>query len=289
MLCFKMGFSSFATLSPLKPKDIKNSSSEHSSFLKWFSGFTDAITSYQVRFKKYSTKRVVNNNLCLVVWGINLTSTIGTGRFTKQVSGMIKLAPYQMSVIIGLLLARRAGWLTIASKTTINARLGFKQSLFQANYVWFVFNLLSHYCSSYPHLTKGNRLGKPNYGLQFFTRGLSCFTELHSLFYPQGTKIIPEALRAYDLLTPVALAHWIMGDGGLKSKGIFLCTDSYSIQDVIRLSNVLIIRYDLKCTLHKSSNGRGYRIYISRNSVWKVVEIVKPYLIPSMYYKVGIL
>ena len=35
-------------------------------------------------------------------------------------------------------------------------------------------------------------------------------------------------------------------------------------------------------------NGKGYRIYISRNSVGKVTEIVLPHLIPSMYYKVGI-
>jgi len=34
--------------------------------------------------------------------------------------------------------------------------------------------------------------------------------------------------------------------------------------------------------------GKGYRIYISRNSVGKVVDIVLPHLIPSMYYKLGI-
>lgn len=50
--------------------------------------------------------------------------------------------------------------------------------------------------------------------------------------------------------------------------------------------NVLIIRYDLKCSLHKSNEN--YRIYISRSSVGKVIEIVKPHIIPSMYYKLGI-
>lgn len=78
-----------------------------------------------------------------------------------------------------------------------------------------------------------------------------------------------------------------MGDGGFKSKGIYICTDSYSIQDVIRLMNVLILRYDLKCTLHKASNSYGYRIYISRNSLDKIKIIVKPYFIPSMLYKLG--
>jgi hypothetical protein len=36
-------------------------------------------------------------------------------------------------------------------------------------------------------------------------------TELHSLFYPNGIKIIPKDI--YNMLTPVALAHLIMGDG----------------------------------------------------------------------------
>jgi hypothetical protein len=49
--------------------------------------------------------------------------------------------------------------------------------------------------------------------------------------------------------------------------------------------NVLIIRYELKCTLHREENR--YRIHISRASMEKVVRIVKPHMIPSMYYKVG--
>jgi hypothetical protein len=78
-----------------------------------------------------------------------------------------------------------------------------------------------------------------------------------------------------------------MGDGGFKSKGIFLCTDSYTLPDVVRLMNVLIIRYELKCTLHRSGEN-NFRIYISRNSVNKIIEIVKPHTVPSMYYKLGL-
>jgi hypothetical protein len=36
-----------------------------------------------------------------VVWGTNLRSQVGYGRFTKQVSNMIKLPPSQQSVVIG--------------------------------------------------------------------------------------------------------------------------------------------------------------------------------------------
>lgn len=83
-----------------------------------------------------------------------------------------------------------------------------------------------------------------------------------------------------------------MGDGYYLSNGIALCTDSYEV-DVIRLMNVLIIRYDLKCTLSRPAGGRrqkndNYRIYISRHSIEKVRTILKSHMVPSMYYKLGI-
>jgi hypothetical protein len=49
----------------------------------------------------------------------------------------------------------------------------------------------------------------------------------------------------YELLTPVALAHLIMGDGAVRPSGLILCTDSYTVADAVRLMNVLIIRYRL--------------------------------------------
>lgn len=154
----------------------------------------------------------------LVVWGSNLQSSVNTGRLTKQERSMIKLPPYQYSVIIGLLLSD--GWLIIASSTHKNARLGFKQSLSHSGYVWFVFNILSHYCNSSPRLTSGIRAGNRFYGLELLTRSLPCFTELCSLFYPNKVKIIP--INIYDLLTPVALAQWIMGDGSATRHGLVL-------------------------------------------------------------------
>jgi len=89
--------------------------------------------------------------------------------------------------------------------------------------------------------------GKQFFALQFVTRSMPCITELRSLFYPNGVKIIPHNI--YELLTPVALAHIIMGDGEAKSHGLIICTNNFSIQDVVRLMNVLILRYGLECTL----------------------------------------
>lgn len=70
---------------------------------------------------------------------------------------------------------------------------------------------------------------------------MSCFTKLHSIFYVNGVKVIPQNI--YELLTPVALAHLIMGDGSAQRHGLIICTDSYTIPEVVRLINVLMIRY----------------------------------------------
>ena len=82
---------------------------------------------------------------------------------------------------------------------------------------------------------------------------MPCFTELYSLFYPSGVKVIPNNI--YELLTPVALAHVIMGDGSRQRHGLILCTDSYSVSDIVRLINVLIIKYRLDCTLRYHTNS----------------------------------
>jgi len=107
--------------------------------------------------------------------------------------------------MVGLILSD--GWIVFDGKRAKNAVLGFKQSISKSSYLWFVFNLLSHYCSSYPGLVSGKRLGVPFYGLQFRTRAMPCITELRNNFYPESsnTKCIP--LNIYDLLTPIALSN----------------------------------------------------------------------------------
>jgi hypothetical protein len=151
-------------------------------------------------------------------------------------------------------------------------------------YLLFVFNLLSHYCSSFPHSTTRVRAGTRVYDLQFFTRSMPCLTELHSLFYPNGVKIIPNNI--YDLLTPAALAHLIMGDGAARPHGLIICTDSYSIEDVVRLINVLIIRYRLECTLRFHTPTQP-RIYIRQHYMPLLRSIVRPHIHYSMQYKLG--
>jgi hypothetical protein len=87
-----------------------------------------------------------------------------------------------------------------------------------------------------------------------------------------------------NMLTPVALAHVIMGDGNALSHGLIICTNSYS---VVRLINVIIIKYKIECTiqLKKQNNKIEYMIYIRQASMVRLWEIVSPYMHYSMYYK----
>lgn len=236
-------------------------------WIQWFIGFADA------EFNK-TPKKLVG-------------TIVGSPKITQRVRNMMELSPYQYSVVIGLILSD--GWLILSStknpdKSRLNARLGLKQSLQRFSYLWSVFYILSPYCSNHPSLIINKRAGQINYGVQFFTQTLSCFTKLHKLFYINGVKTVP--LDIYNLLDPIALAHLIMGDGQfVKTGGLTICTDSYSIIDVVRLMNVLMIRYDLDCTIHIPRKAQ-YRIFISKRSMAKLRTIVSPYIVPSMLYKI---
>lgn len=50
-----------------------------------------------------------------------------------------------------------------------------------------------------------------------------------------------------------------------SSKGLYLCTDSFTHDDVKRLSQYLINNYDIKCSIHKA--GKNFRIYILVQSI----------------------
>lgn len=238
--------------------------------------------SYSTYAKNKHSVPQISQEKSLVIWGQNLTSSVGMGRFTKAVSSMIKLTSYNKSVVVGLILSD--GWITSISISDKNSRLGLKQSLSHSRYVWFVFFLLSHYCSSYPAFISTKTKDTPTYALQFFTRTLPCFTEIRSLFYVNNIKIVPEDI--YNLLTPIALAHLIMGDGNADKHGLILCTDSYSMKDVVRLANVLMIKYRLDCSIYVKASMYP-RIYIKANSMPLLRTLVSEHMSSDMLYKLG--
>jgi hypothetical protein len=75
-----------------------------------------------------------------------------------------------------------------------------------------------------------------------------------------------------------------MGDGAKRNKGVILCTDSFSLKEVILLMNILKIKFDLDCTIH--NDGNKYRIFINKKSLNFIYNNIKPYFDDIFLYKI---
>lgn len=78
-----------------------------------------------------------------------------------------------------------------------------------------------------------------------------------------------------------------MQDGSRGTyRGLYICTDSFTLADVKRLAGYLTERYDIRCSVHKS-NG-NHRVYILAKSVQTVRDLVLPYMHDSKRYLVSL-
>lgn len=79
-----------------------------------------------------------------------------------------------------------------------------------------------------------------------------------------------------------------MSDGTSNKYGLTICTDSFSLKEVILLSagqrmNILKIRFDLDTRVHYYANKP--RIYFPAASMGKLKTLIEPYIIPFSKYK----
>ena len=167
-----------------------------------------------------------------------------------------------------------------------NTRLQFKQSIKNKVYIEHLYSIFKDYCNSEPKITTSidQRPGKKdlNISIKFWTQSLPCFNQFRELFYDElGIKYIPSNLD--EIITPRSLAYWAMDDGYKSGKGFYFCTESYTLEDNIKLSQILKNRFNLECGIHKHTNG--HRLYVFSRSKDILLELIKPYLIEHFYYK----
>jgi len=118
------------------------------------------------------------------------------------------------------------------------------------------------------------------YAISLQTRTYPCLTLLHSAWYSNKKKVIASTIL--EDLTPVALAVWAQGDGSKQNSGFVLNTQSFTLQQVVLLINVLIIKYRLDCTIYYD---RNLPRIIRPNSMSTFRTLVTPHFHPSMLYK----
>lgn len=169
-----------------------------------------------------------------------------------------------------------------------NARLVFDQSKDKhSDYLYYLYNLFEPFVSTEPKLTNrkpDSRTGLIYNSLIFRTFSLSCFNEYHSIFYPNGKKIIPLNIEEY--LTEIGLAFWIMDDGGKNTHGdLILHTNSYTFEEVELLISVLNNKFNLSAKIYKRST-KQWAILIPKKELSKVRQLVSNYIHSSMEYKI---
>lgn len=240
------------------------------------------IMSLKKNNTKNLWKKTHNTNLILRENG--LSSGVGLPNYLgKSTSNLYHLSDYQKSALIGIMLGD-AHMRIQKSKRSINAHLYYKQSINHYYYLWDVYHIFSPFCKIIPKKKYTKLNSKTFISLEFWTRALPAFTNIYNLFYINNKKVIPNDL--YHYFNEISLAYWICDDGTYYAKGgLELCTDSFTLDEVIFLSHILNYFFNLRCTLH-TKRKNGYRIYIEKSSMSHLRNLVKPYLPKSMYYKV---
>lgn len=131
------------------------------------------------------------------------------------------------------------------------------------------------------------------YYCRFKTFTFSSFGWIYDSFYINKVKVLPSFIKEY--LTPLALAVWIMDDGGWiknplrapQGGGLKLATNCFKKSDVELLAGILRDRYDLKVSIVSAGRINQYCIYIPKASIPKLVGIVKPHIHPIFLYNAG--
>ncbi len=159
-----------------------------------------------------------------------------------------------------------------------DAFLEINHSIKAKEYVDWKYKILEDICRSKP---KERKNGKWKIAYRFFTRQHPELTELLTKFYQNRKKVIPRDLE----LTPLSLAVWFMDDGSRTKKGdVYLNSHQFSMKDQRYLLH-LLRKMGLRARLNRDKGK--YRIRFYKESIPKLFEIIKPYIIPSMKYKLG--
>jgi hypothetical protein len=82
-----------------------------------------------------------------------------------------------------------------------------------------------------------------------------------------------------------------MGDGSKTSAGAKIATNAFKKQDLERIQCTLKKMYNLDITIQEQAgaaeNKEQYILYIPKKSMSLFSNLIKKYLVPSMYYKLS--
>ena len=212
----------------------------------------------------------------------NLKKTIN-----NKIRGIYRIGPHNkdvLSIIYGSLLGDAHAEKRLSG---LGTRISFFQEGSHKTYMLYLHKLMSElgYCNEkLPIIKKKLDKGKVRKVMRFNTWTYTSFNEIHEKWYVNGRKRVPSDIDKY--LTPLALSIWINDDGAKVSKGIKLCTNSFTYSECMNLVDVLYKNFNLKASVQSTGAKDQYIVYIWKESKKDLYKIVSPYIIPEMKYKI---
>jgi len=186
----------------------------------------------------------------------------------------LKLTRVQRETLVGLLLGDAHLETQNRGRTY---RLKIEQSDKHAAYVQHLYTLFEAWV-----LTPTQQ--KPNGNWWFQTVSHGAFRYYAQQFYRDGRKVVPAQI--HRLLKPRSLAYWFMDDGSIKdrhSRAVVFHTQGFTQAEVARLAQTLTEKFALETYLRRQAEG--HQVVIRGASLERFLELVEPYLIPEMRYK----
>lgn len=189
------------------------------------------------------------------------------------------LPPETQSIIVGSLLGD--GYLTP------NGSLQIEHSLDQQEYLLWKYQMLYPIAGQAPRVVErfDRRTLKTYRSLRFYTR--TVLKSFRDSFYQDRRKIVPPFLG--DVLDALAVAVWFMDDGGRGARtprGVVFNTSSFSVEEQVRLQQVLWDTFGVQTSIHPRKNG--FQLYVRAESFPRFSALVGPFLVTSMRYKLPV-
>jgi len=187
----------------------------------------------------------------------------------------LTLSRTQREVVIGSLLGDGC---LVANSWGKNYRLKMQQCDKQKEYLFWKYKILKEFVLSPPTYQKHTK------SWQFRTISHPEFTKLRNEFYPDGRKVIPDAIN--DVLkSPLSIAIWYMDDGALHTRKdtFILNTQSFSREDNGKLQKCLKDNFNISANLNRDKVY--WRIYVQKNSAKHFENMVKEHIAALMSEK----
>jgi len=234
-----------------------------------------------------------NENFTYSIIGLNIVGNEKLYSKIKKLTSKERIGPHNID-IISIIIGSTLGDTHLEKrKNGIGTRIIFEQSNNNVEYLMWFHNYLSSrsYCSNTkPKLQiRIKQKGKVFYQYRISSYTFSSFNWIHEMFYKlvdnKYIKFVPSNIEKY--LTPLALAIWFMDDGSRLGKSVRIATNCFTFEEVNLLCKVLESKYNIIATPNKCGKSKGHIIYIHVNSMKLFTNLIKPYLLPSLYYKLG--